>query len=393
MKQRLIVMTLTLVFRVFSLLPIIPNVYVFESQYGGRFDDNPKAIYDFLKKQNGDNEKLYWSIRYRDRNIIKEKNIKILYRFSLRWLYYMARANYWIVNARMPKWLPKRKHTKYVQTWHGTPLKKLALDMDAISMPGTDLNSYKTNFLFETKKWDYLLAPNQYSKQIFESCFAFEKKFIECGYPRNDVLYTKNNEKDINDIKIKLGIPLDKKVVLYAPTWRDDYYISKGKYKFNVPFDVENLSEVLGADTVFIFRAHYLVADSLQHVTNYPNIYNFSKDIDISELYLIADLLVTDYSSVFFDYANLKRPMLFYAYDIEHYRDNLRGFYFDIESEAPGPVIKDEEAFYNHLQTFIIEGEFKEYNDKLNDFSNKYCAWEDGESSKKLIEYINRPSN
>ncbi|SFK37319.1 CDP-glycerol glycerophosphotransferase [Marinilactibacillus piezotolerans] len=388
MKQKLIIFGLSSMFRIFSLLPVIPNVYVFESQYGRRFDDNPKAIYDYLYMQNDKKNKLYWSIRYRDRDIVKDENVKIVYRFSIRWLYYMARANFWIINARMPKWLPKRKETKYVQTWHGTPLKKLALDMDTFSMPGSNLENYKKNFLIETQKWDYLVAPNQYSKDIFKSCFAFEKTFIDSGYPRNDILFQKNNSKDINAIKKQLGIPLDKKVILYAPTWRDDYYISKGKYKFHVPFDMDQLIDVLGNDTVFIFRAHYLVAESLDNISTHPNIFNFSSNIDISDLYLVSDLLITDYSSVFFDYANLKRPMLFYAYDYEHYRDKLRGFYFDLEKNAPGPFVTEENMFLKELKAFIGEDKNNRNDKRLDYFYNKFCLWENGIASKKIIDNI-----
>lgn len=390
MKQKLLFFILSSVFRLFSLLPILPNVYIFESQYGGRFDDNPKAVYDYLVKQNDPQNKLFWSIRYRDRNIVEGKDIDVLYRFSLRWLYYMARANFWIINARMPQWLPKRKGTKYVQTWHGTPLKKLALDMDTFGMPGSDLESYKRNFLAETQKWDYLVAPNPYSKEIFKSCFAFEKEFIESGYPRNDVLYQKNNAKDIQAIKERLGLPLDKKVILYAPTWRDDYYIAQGKYKFHIPFDTEQLKALLGEEAVFIFRAHYLVAESLDGIADGKQIFNFSVKEDISELYLVSDLLITDYSSVFFDYANLKRPMLFYAYDYEHYRDDLRGFYFDLEKDAPGPFVTEEKVFYNELKTFIEKGNFVGEETNLNQFHARFCQWEDGTAAAKLIKKIHQ---
>lgn len=389
MKQKIIIFVLSFTFRLFSTLPVLPNTYVFESQYGGRFDDNPKAIYDYLKKQQPQNTRLFWSIRFRNRDRInKEDEVKVLYRFSPRWLYYMARANFWIVNARMPKWMPKRKDTKYVQTWHGTPLKKLALDMDKYGMPGSNLERYKANFLEETRKWDYLIAPNQYSKDIFKSCFAFNRTFIDSGYPRNDVLYGKNNQKDIEKIKQQLGLPLEKKVILYAPTWRDDYYISKGKYKFHLPFELNQLAEVLGDKAVIIIRAHYLVADSLDNIADNKKIFNFSENEDISSLYLISDLLITDYSSVFFDYANLKRPMLFYAYDYEHYKNDLRGFYFNIEKEAPGPFVTEEKDVYTYLSEFLRTNKFEGYQEKANLFYELFCNWESGSSSEQVIRQI-----
>lgn len=388
MKQKIVFFLLGTVFRFFSFLPIIPNTFIFESQSGGKYDDNPKAIYDYLKKQNDTYYQLFWSLRYRDRKIIEDENIKVLYRFSIRWLYYMARAEFWVINARIPTWIPKRKETTYIQTWHGTPLKKLALDMDTIGMPGANLENYKKNFLKETMKWDYLIAPNQYSKEIFKSCFDFKKQFIDSGYPRNDILYQKNNSEDIKKLKKKLNLPLGKKIILYAPTWRDDYYISKGHYRFKIPFDIEKVREVMGKDAVFIFRAHYLVAESLNKVGNQNDIYNFSIKEDISDLYLVSDLLITDYSSVFFDYANLKKPMLFYAYDYEHYRDNLRGFYFDIEKDSPGPFVTVENDFYNYLKEFIHTGKFLNYEAKLSFFNTKYCSWEKGNASEQVIKQV-----
>src|SRR5699024_10375081 len=147
----------------------------------------------------------------------------------------------------------------------------------------------------------------------------------------------------ISQIKKASNLPVDKKVVLYAPTWRDNQFYTKGKYKFDLQMDLGRLKKELGNDYIIVLRLHYLVAENLD-LTGYENfVYDFSYHEDIRELYLIADMLITDYSSVFFDYANLRRPMLFYVYDIEDYRDNLRGFYFDFESKAPGLLVKTTE--------------------------------------------------
>lgn len=384
----IIMKTLYVLMKFFSILPVINDLVIFESQNGGRFDDNPKAIFDYLSSEHPNNFKLIWSIRYRDRKIIENENIYYVYRFSIKWAYLMSRAHFWIINARMPKWLPKRKETVYIQTWHGTPLKKLGLDMTDIHMPDSELNAYHKNFLIETQKWDALIAPNQYSKDIFESAFRFKGDFIESGYPRNDVLHKKNTTEYIDDIKRKLGIPLDKKVIMYAPTWRDDYYYGKGRYKFKLPFSLDKLANLLGKEAVFIFRMHYLVADSIDLKGRKDILYNFSNNVDISDLYLISDMLITDYSSVFFDYANLKRPMLFYSYDLEHYRDTLRGFYFNLELQSPGPVVKDEDKFYEALKLFLKDGEFLEYEKQISEFTNEFCSWETGHSSEKIASYM-----
>src|SRR5699024_1230145 len=148
---------------------------------------------------------------------------------------------------------------------------------------------------------------------------------------RNDILYNKNNDRDINHLKSKMNLPLDKKIILYAPTWRDNEFYGKGKYKFNLKLDLERLRREVGNEYIVILRIHYLVATHID-ISNFEGFaYDMSFYSDIGELYLISDLLITDYSSVFFDYANLKRPILFYTYDIDVYRDTLRGFYIDME--------------------------------------------------------------
>src|SRR5699024_6214188 len=122
-------------------------------------------------------------------------------RFGIKWTITMARAEYWITNSRLPLWIPKPKGTVYVQTWHGTPLKRLATDMDEVHMPGTDAHSYKANFIKEANKWDYLISPNVYSTEIFKRAFQFQETMIESGYPRNDILYNNNNGEKIRQLK------------------------------------------------------------------------------------------------------------------------------------------------------------------------------------------------
>src|SRR5699024_6504922 len=140
------------------------------------------------------------------------------------------------------------------------------------------------------------------------------------------------------------SLPKDKKVILYAPTWRDDEYHSRGRYKFDIPLDMDYMKESLGEVYIILFRMHYLIAENLDLSSYNIVAFDASLNEDIRELYLIADMLITDYSSVFFDYAILQRPMLFYVYDIDTYRDQLRGFYIDFEKEAPGPLVKSTES-------------------------------------------------
>lgn len=358
---------------------------MFESFLGKQYSDNPRAIYEYLSKTNL-NYEMYWSV---DKNYFRychDLEVKSVKRLSLKWIYLMARSKYWVTNSRLPLWIPKPNHTIYLQTWHGTPLKRLASDMDEVHMPETSIGEYKKNFVNEAKKWDFLVSPNAYSTEIFRRAFQFNKRIIESGYPRNDFLINLNNEKTMIQIKQKVNLPKDKKVILYAPTWRDNQFYAKGKYKFKLELDLEKLKEVFEGEYIIVLRLHYLVAENLDLSGVEGFVYDLSYHEDIRELYLIADLLITDYSSVFFDYANLKRPMLFFVYDIEDYRDNLRGFYFDFEKTAPGPLVKTT----NEIISAIKDINEKGFNptDTIEAFYKKFCYLEDGYATKRVVDEV-----
>ncbi|WP_412095000.1 CDP-glycerol glycerophosphotransferase family protein [Bacillus haynesii] len=366
-------------------MPVKKKTVIFESFAGKQFSCNPRAIYEYMRKNNPE-YKLYWSVNPEYTDIFEEKGIPYIKRFTLKWLFAMARAEYWVVNSRLPLWIPKPKHTIYLQTWHGTPLKRLAVDMDEVHMPGTNTEKYKRNFTMEASKWDYLISPNAYSTEIFTRAFQFNKIMIESGYPRNDFLHTDNDAETVRKLKVKMQLPADKKVIIYAPTWRDDQFYKKGKYKFDLDLDLAKMREEIGDDYVIVLRMHYLVAENFDLEPYQGFAYDFSSYEDIRELYMVSDLLITDYSSVFFDFANLKRPMIFFVPDIETYRDKLRGFYFDFEKEAPGPLVKTTEAVIEKIR----ETESLNYRlpDMFDPFYQRFCYLETGESSKRVVEKV-----
>lgn len=357
------------------------NLVVCESFFGKNYSDSPKYVYEYISKNYPKKYKFIW--------VIDKKHTKIPYkhtkvkRFSIRYLYYLARCKYYINNGRQPVWIKKRKGNIFLQTWHGTPLKKLVFDLE-------DINSatprYKQQVFKQSRSWDYLVAPNQYSSDIFRRCFMYDKEMLETGYPRNDIMHYPDKEQIAEQIKDRLGIPKDKKTILYAPTWRDDEYYTKGQYKFTLKLDLERLREKLGSEYVILLRTHYFIADSLDVTGVEDFAYNLSKYDDISELYLISDVLITDYSSVFFDYANLKRPMLFFTYDLEKYRDILRGFYIDIEEELPGPLLFTTEDVISAIKN--LNQLQLEYKEKYDAFYEKFCSWEDGQASRKVANAV-----
>ncbi len=388
MVKRVISKLVSTIYRLlFILIGKLPakDIIMFESFLGKQFSDNPRAIYEYMLDKYPQYI-MYWSADKRYLESFTHENIRCVKRLSLRWVVLMARSKYWITNSRLPLWIKKPKHTSYIQTWHGTPLKKLAADMKQVHMPGTDTEQYKFNFINEAKKWDYLISPNAYSSRIFKRAFQYKKRIIESGYPRNDFLLNNNENDKIKLLKKRLNLPMDKKILLYAPTWRDNLFYEKGRYRFNIPLDLKQMQSQLGEGYIVLLRLHYLVAENLDISDFKGFVYDFSLHHDIRELYLVSDILITDYSSVFFDYANLKRPMLFYVYDIEEYRDNLRGFYMDFETEAPGPLIKTTEHLINEIKNIEVTGYHE--SDKLKYFYDTFCYLEDGFASERVVKEI-----
>lgn len=358
---------------------------IFESFGGRQVSDSPLAIYELFKK-------LYpgfryiWSVEREAVPYCKANGISYVVRRTARWARTLEKAQYWISNARFPAWVRKPKYVTYIQTWHGTPLKKLGLDIENVAMPGTNTAAYHRNFVSEANRWDALVSPNDYSTQIFRSAFGFKNQILKVGYPRNDELINSSPE-DVTALKQQLGIPLDKKVVLYAPTYRDNQFAEKGKYTFELPFSLADFRERFGQDAVLILRMHYLISNALD-VSDYSDfVYDLSSYPNISDLYLVSDLLITDYSSVFFDYAYLQRPILFYPYDYHLYKDELRGFYLDYEKDLPGKIAQNEADLLDNVEEFLQRPDMSQ-DPQFQKFYGRFCAINDGLASFKVVNYV-----
>ncbi|HCX63924.1 MAG TPA: CDP-glycerol glycerophosphotransferase family protein, partial [Eubacteriaceae bacterium] len=359
-----------------------PRKAIFESYGGRQYSCHPRAIYEYIQEHHPDMD-CVWSVEPSEASTFKKMGIPYVKRFSPAWFFAMAKSKYWITNTRFPLWVEKPADTVYLQTWHGTPLKKLGMDIEEVFMPGTTTFQYKRNFYRESRNWDYLISPNRFSTNVFSRAYGLDReKIIESGSPRNDFLVNnKNNQTILEKIKRKRNLPTDKKIILYAPTWRDDEYFSKAKYRYNAALDLNKLKNALKDEYIVLLRMHYLVADNVDLTGVEDFAYNVS-DGDITELYLISDLLITDYSSVYFDYAVLNRPMVFFMYDIDDYRDRLRGFYFDVTKHVPGPIVKDNDRLIEAIQNKDAD------NEKQKRFYQNFCALEDGNATKRVVEQI-----
>ncbi len=364
----------------FLKMPLKENWVLCESFFGKSYSDSPKYIYEYLCKNYPGKYRFIWVVNKRTKIPYYPTKVK---RFSIRYAYYLARCKYDIFNVRQPEWVKKKPGNVFLETWHGTPLKKLVFDQEEV-MGASPL--YKAQFYKQSRIWDYLISANHFSTEAFRSAFRFDKEILEYGYPRNDILHSNDKEKLAAAVKKKLNIPEEKKTILYAPTWRDDEYYGRGEYKFALKLDLRMLKKELGPEYIVLLRTHYFIADSLDTTGLEDFAVNVSNYDDISELYLISDMLITDYSSVFFDYANLKRPILFYTYDLDKYRNMLRGFYMDIETEVPGPLLYTNEEVVDTIKN--IEDVTLEYKDRYDAFYERFCSLEDGHASEKVARKV-----
>jgi len=367
---------------IFRRMSMKDNWIVFESFLGKNYSDSCKYIYKYLACTRGPAYRYIWVVN--DKNTrIPGRVTKVRY-LSLKWFYYTSRARYYVNNMRQPKWMHKREGSTLLETWHGTPLKKLVFDMDDVH---SATPSYKMDVYSQSRKWDYLISDNPFSTETFERCFLYPKsKILETGYPRNDILYAEEKDLVAGSIKRELGIAADKKVILYAPTWRDDEYYGPGSYQFALKLDLERLRKELSDEYVILLRTHYFIADAIDTQGMEGFAYNVSRYNDIAELYLISDICITDYSSVFFDFANLKRPILFYVYDFDKYKDELRGFYIDMHTEIPGPLLYTEDELIHAIHN--IDSISEEFAVRYDRFYEKFCCKSDGHSSARIANSV-----
>lgn len=365
------------------------KLIIFESFGGRSYSDSPKSLYlELLNNSKYKDYKFVWFFQdVQNYKYLQGERTMIIKVNSYKYYKYYSKAKYWIVNSIVKESIIKKKNQIYVQCWHGTPLKKIRCD---ITVNGSAMNTVKEirkRNDIDAKRFDYFISPSRYATEKFMSAFNLKKLdkadiLIESGYPRNDYLsnYTEN---DIKRIKKQFNISSDKKIILYAPTFRDNEHDSKIGYTYKIKADFDNLKKELSSDYVILFRAHYFVVNSFDFDKYREFVYDVSKYDDINELYIISDILITDYSSVFFDYAILKRPIIFYMYDKDVYKNELRDFYISLD-ELPGIIVYKEDELVNKIK----EVSLTKINRKYINFNKKYNYLDDGNVSKRVVEVI-----
>lgn len=336
--QKLYRVIMSFVFRIGgALLPTDDKLVIFVSFMGIGFNDSPKAIYDYM--QSREEYKKYrcvWAFehpeKYPELDTVKI-DTPTYFKIALK-------AKYWITNTNIERGLRfKKKNQIYLNTWHGIALKHIGNDVKG-----------RNDFNFDTV--NHLVVSGNHDERVWKSAFnADEKTYLRCGMPRNEELWLANGERK-RLMREKLGLPADKKVILYAPTWRESTDGGKS-YEIKPPIHFDVWKKELGSEYIVLFRAHHQTTkvlgvkydDFVRDASDYPA---------VNDLMIASDMLITDYSAIAFDYAVLCKPIFCYAYDYETYLTE-RGTYFDIDDRYPNRSCRTEDELLSRIRNIDYE--------------------------------------
>ncbi|HEX6457755.1 MAG TPA: CDP-glycerol glycerophosphotransferase family protein [Thermoleophilaceae bacterium] len=355
------------------------DAVVFISFGGRQYADSPRALHEELLRRGSSLEHL-WVVR--DGRAAIPPGGTVIRAGSREYYEAMARARFVVANVFLPKWFRSRPDQVVVQTLQGTPLKRVGLDVPHLR------STMRLSWHWEDQmaSWKYLLSASGFASPILRDAYGFEGEILELGLPRNDVLAGPGREQTAREVRRALGIPEGDRVVLYAPTFRDHVVDRRGRHRMDQHLDVAPVLDALGPDAWLLIRKHPSVADAVD-TGGLERVLDVSMWPSANELLAAADVLITDYSALAFDFANTGRPMIFFAYDLDTYRDEIRGFYIDYEAEVPGPIVRTTDELADALRS--LDGAVPpEYADRYRAWRQRFCPLDDGEASARLIERL-----
>jgi CDP-glycerol glycerophosphotransferase len=355
------------------------DTVVYTSFDGAQYSDSPRAIHEELVRREAPFEHL-WVVR--DGQSEVPDSARSVREGSRAYYEALGSARFVVTNDLFPTWFARRPDQVCLQTWHGMPLKRLRADTPAKRV---QRGRFAIDWQQQVRNWQHVLSPSSFATPILQSAYGIEGELLETGYPRGDLLAGADRDELGLEVRRRLGVPEGKRTVLYAPTFRDDVYDLDGAYRLDPRLDLESLQAAVGDDTVVLFRRHPYVVDAiptdpagaLRDVSAYP---------DATELLLAADVLVTDYSSIMFDYAITGRPMLFHAYDLDPGANGVDGFPFDFAETVPGPLVRTADELAGALGD--IERVQAEYASRYADFTAKFCELADGQASARVVDRL-----
>lgn len=365
---------------VFAVLKRIYNcdekMVVFESYGGNNCSCNSKALYERMvcdERYSGFH--YIWAFQKPGQfpDIEKKPNTRVVKRGSYSYLKACAAAKYLFTNTGYPSYIVPSSEQKMVYLWHGKPLKCIGCGIKGDGDGKRSKRKICRDYEDAGKRLTILLSPAPVFTRVMSEAYHLNEEkrksaILECGYPRNDALFC-YDDADIIHWKTKLQIPLDKKVILYAPTWRPYNWMGGDRFVHENVLDYRRLYEEFGDDCVFLCRVHHMERGTCQF-SDYPGfLYDVTDYPDVNDLYCISDLMISDYSGTIFDFANLKRPIVLYMYDQERYIEHANGLNFPLE-DLPGVITRNQDELMQvvreQLQNFVYDKKYQHFNETYN---------------------------
>ncbi|MFE6471859.1 CDP-glycerol glycerophosphotransferase family protein [Streptomyces rochei] len=355
--------------------PLDPGLVVYCAYWGRGYTCNPAAIHAKARELAPHLRSVFLVEADQAHTVPKDVDHAVI--GSRRYWEVLARATYLVNNANFAEGVVKRPGSVHLQTQHGTPLKTMGVDQSTYPVVAAASGSF-TKLLGRVDRWDYNLSANRHSTRMWERAYPGSYEQLEYGYPRNDVYCTATAE-DVARVRRALGVPEGKTAVLYAPTHRDwEAGFGAGA------LDLEAFCEAAGEDVVVLLRAHYFYDRGGRSAPS-GRVIDVTAHRSAEDVCLAADALVTDYSSIMFDYANLDRPIVVYADDWEVYRET-RGVYFDLMAAPPGPVARTPEE----LTRIFRDGSWAgpESTALRAAFRERFCEFDDGRAAERVVRRV-----
>jgi CDP-glycerol glycerophosphotransferase len=340
----------------------------------GRYSDSPRAVSEALSAARADFRPT-WVLNDATATPSGARRVD---RYRAGHLAALLTSDYLITTDIVTKPVPRRPSSVYIQTWHGSPIKKVGLDETVAVYAGAQ--AHRKRMLRDVRRWDYLVSPSRRYTEIFRGAFGYEGDVLEIGNPRNDIL-VKDDGTRRRAVRDSLGLRPEDRVILYAPTWREDAGDGAGAFRQPAIVDWAALNGGLPDDVVVLSRMHANVRP-----TGNPDPSARVRDVsghgDVSDLLLAADGLITDYSSIVHDFAVTGKPVYLHAPDIDRYRESVRELYVDYEAWAPGPISRDTDELVANLLDHQVD------QDQRAAFLQEYCTFDDGGATERLIRMI-----
>ncbi|MER6017979.1 bifunctional glycosyltransferase/CDP-glycerol:glycerophosphate glycerophosphotransferase [Streptomyces anulatus] len=350
--------------------------------------DSPRAVHTELVRRGTETEHLWVTGTTPGRTTHVPPGARAVPAHSAAWYEALARSRRIVTDEQLPGWFERRPGQTVVQTWHGTPLGRFGGDLaDTLYAD----HQYLATLPRRSAQWSVLVSPSRFATPWLRRSLGYGGEVLEAGSPANDVLFPPDRDKAAEEVRRGLGIPEDHRVVLYAPTYRDHLAHppaaagrkAPGPYRWDPALDPGALARALGPGHTVLVRRHPRVTGGLQ---DGPGVLDVSGHPGAAGLLLVADVLVTDYAGLMFDFALTGRPMLFHTYDLEHYRDTVRGFCLDFETRAPGPLLVTTDEVAQALRdTGSLAAR---HADAYESFRRDYCDLDDGGAAARVADRL-----